>query len=77
MVMEWCGTYQNQVAKIRRQGIHILSYYVSESTLNMPLSGHNTKRNFQTMYGKDARFIKSDNVVELAKTINELFLKGR
>jgi hypothetical protein len=68
---------KNQVAKIRRQGIHILSYYVSGSTCNVLSTGHNTKRNFQTMYGKDARFIRSDNVVELAKTINELFLKGR
>lgn len=73
---------RNQVNKIRRQGIHILSYYIesveraSSGWLFGGGEGHNTKKNFQTMYGKDARFIKSDSVVDLAKTINELFLKG-
>ena len=69
---------RNQVNKIRRQGIHILSYYVQEGQGTSFLGeGHDTKKNFQVMYGRDARFIKSDSVVELAKTINELFLKGQ
>jgi len=69
---------RNQVNKIRRHGIHILSYYVQDEKYNSFLGeGHNTKRNFQVMYGKDARFIHTDSVVELARTINELFLKGQ
>ena len=67
---------KNQVNKIRRQGIHILSYYVQDDSYASLLGdGHNTKRNFQVMYGKDARFIKTNSVVDLAKTINDLFLK--
>lgn len=67
---------RNQVAKIRRCGIHILSYYVqSEQYSSFLGTEHDTKRNFQMMYGKDARFIHTDSVLELAKTINELFLK--
>ena len=65
---------KNQVNKIRRQGIHVLSYYVQDSDY-ISGNGHDTKHNFQIMYGKDARFIKSDSVVDLAKTINDLFLK--
>jgi hypothetical protein len=68
---------RNQVNKIRRQGIHILSYYIQEGHGASFLGeGHDTKKNFQVMYGPDARFIKSDSVIELAKTINELFLKS-
>lgn len=68
---------KNQINKIRRHGVQILSYYIQhETSSDLPLSGgHNTKKNFQMMYGRDAKFIKSDSVVELAKTMNELFLK--
>jgi len=69
---------RNQVNKIRRQGIGILSYYVQVGTGSSFFGGgHNTKKNFQTMYGRDAKFIKTDSIVELAKTMNELFLRGR
>jgi hypothetical protein len=70
---------RNQVNKIRRNGIHILSYYIQDGEYK-PLGiseGHNTKKNFQIMYGRDARYIKSDSVIELAKTINQLFLKSQ
>lgn len=67
---------KSQVKKIRRQGVRVLSYYVQDDAYSSPLGdGHNTRRNFQTMYGKDARFIKTNSVVDLATTINELFLK--
>lgn len=70
---------RTQVNKIRRQGIGILSYYVQDEAANNNFfgSGHNTKKNFQIMYGRDAKFIKTDNIVELAKTMNELFLQGQ
>ncbi len=67
---------RNQIAKIRRCGIRILSYYVQSENYSSFLGNkHDTKRNFQIMYGRDARFIKTDSVAALAKTINELFLQ--
>jgi hypothetical protein len=67
---------KNQVNKIRRQGIHILSYYIQDETCNSWIGdGHNTKKNFQLMYGRDARFLDINSVTALATSINELFLK--
>ena len=69
---------RSQVNKIRKQGVSILSYYVQDGddgSIAWFGEGHNTKRNFQIMYGTDAKFIKPDNIVDLARTINELFLK--
>ena len=69
---------RSQVNKIRKQGIHILSYYVQEGEGSDWLGmGHNTKHNFRIMYGRDAKFIRTDSVVQLAQTINGLFLKGQ
>ena len=72
---------KTQVVKIRNQGVEILAYYVQDggggsSGWVGSDSGHNPKKNFQIMYGRDARFIKTDNIVELANTMNELFLRG-
>jgi hypothetical protein len=35
------------------------------------------RKNFRKMYGKNSKFIDVNSVVELAKTINGLFLKGK
>lgn len=67
---------RNQVAKIRRRGTHILSYYVQNENLNSDEGGHNTKKNFQVMYGRDARFLNVNSVTDLASSINELFLRN-
>lgn len=68
---------KNQIAKIRRSGIRILGYYVDGGPPSLAFQGseHDTKRNFQVMYGRDAKFIKTDDVVGLANTINDLFLR--
>lgn len=69
---------RQQVNKIRNQGISILSYYVEDGRSDSFITQEKSARkNFHIMYGKDARFIQSDSVMELAKTINELFIKGR
>ena len=68
---------RSQVNKIRKQGVNVLSYYVQDEDNQFSSwlgDGHNTKQNFQSMYGKDAKYIKTDSVVDLANTINELFL---
>lgn len=68
---------RSQINKIRRQGVNILSYYVQDgrSVDSFLADGHNTLKNFRTMYGKDARYIDVNSVVDLATTINELFLR--
>jgi nitric oxide reductase activation protein len=65
---------RNQVTKIRRCGINILSYYIQNE--NAALGNHDTKKNFQIMYGKDARFLDITDVTKLALSINNLFLNN-
>ena len=74
---------KTQVDKIRRLGVDILSYFIEdeESPVNM---GKPIKANapiddphrilFRKMYGKNSKFINVNSIVDLAKTINELFL---
>ena len=33
------------------------------------------RKNFRKMYGKSSKFIRVDEITDLAKTLNELFLK--
>ena len=51
------------------KGIKVLSYFIGDS--------YDTERNqkeFITMYGKDAEFIKPTNMMAVAKTMNKKFL---
>lgn len=70
---------RTQVNKIRGLGVEILSYYIeslSDSGVSILFEkSHDTRKNFQIMYGRNAKFIKTDNIEALAKTINEMFLK--
>lgn len=75
-----------QVDKIRRRGVKILSYFIkSDSTsmvYNMNLHQVGVSKNrqltlkqlFDMMYGNDAQFIDVENVTDIARTINKLFL---
>ena len=74
---------KTQVDKIRRLGVEILAYYIEESYEETPkLTPTSQKRlddspsrvQFRKMYGKNAKFIDVNNIVDLAKTINGLFL---
>jgi hypothetical protein len=71
---------KSQVDKIRRNGVEILSYFISDNDMSEvltadPESYHaKLQKNFRKMYGKNAEFIDIENVVDLAKTMNELFL---
>ncbi len=68
---------KGQVDKIRRLGVDILSYYIEDAP-NQFIStdeSRETNRNaFRKMYGKNAQFIDVNSIVDLAKTINGLFL---
>ena len=72
-----------QVDKIRKNGIEILSYFITDDIIgdskikskdNLKLEDSSSYKNFKKMYGKSAKFISPDDVVGLSKTLNELFL---
>ena len=73
---------RQQVNKIRDKGYKILSYFIKEqyeSLYNYNLSSVTTevdkvRKQFKTMYGKDASFINVKNIFDIAKTINKMFL---
>jgi nitric oxide reductase activation protein len=80
---------KTQVNKIRRKGVEILSYFISsDNSANITLfsppvvNGQATyseilKSNFQKMYGRNAKFINVESIVDLARTMNDLFLEKR
>jgi hypothetical protein len=77
---------KTQVDKIRRLGVEILSYYIEEDYLwgdpnvqALQKQKQKTKDDprmvwFRKMYGRNAQFIDVNSIVDLAKTINKLFL---
>ena len=54
---------------LRNNGIKILSYFISEGSYYRDERG-----TFTRMYGKDAAFINPTNMMEVAKTMNKMFL---
>ena len=76
--MPWFNSYggesalnhtKQQVTKMRREGIKVLSYFIGGSHYG------SQKEDFQKMYGKDSQFIDTNNLVSLAKTMNNKFLE--
>jgi len=72
---------KKQVSFIRNKGYKILSYFITDTPDNVDLSNKKNEsylkiRNaFKTMYGKDASFVNVNNIVEISKTMNALFLR--
>ena len=60
-----------QVKAIRKMGVKVLSYFVSDSSY----SSDSEKSNFKKMYGNDAQYIDVQNVLQVAKTMNKKFLE--
>jgi len=60
---------KQQVKKMRKEGIKVISYFIGSSHYD------SQKEAFQTMYGKDSNFIDTNNLVTLAKTMNNKFLE--
>jgi hypothetical protein len=56
---------------IRNNGIKVLSYFITEGDYHYG----DTKGTFTRMYGKDASFINTKNMMEVAKTMNNMFLE--
>lgn len=63
---------KQQVKKIRESGIDVLSYFITDYGTNFEHSSD--WRVFKTMYGNDAKYVNVENMFEVAKTMNELFL---
>jgi hypothetical protein len=74
-----------QVNKMRRKGVEILSYFIVENPFEKPPASifnkvredKDLEKSFKKMYGPSAQFINVNSVVELANTINKLFLSER
>lgn len=63
---------RKQVKKIRDSGIDVLSYFITDYGDNFERSSDWTA--FKQMYGNDAKYVNVENMFEVAKTMNELFL---
>jgi hypothetical protein len=63
---------KQQVKKIRESGIDVLSYFITDYGSNFEHSSD--WRAFKTMYGNDAKYVNVENMFEVAKSMNELFL---
>jgi hypothetical protein len=60
-----------QVDKMRKAGVNVLSYFVSEGNSEWGMS--RAKSAFDTMYGKGAAYIDQANLNELSRSLNQLF----
>ena len=60
---------RKMVKMMKNNGIKILSYFVSDYSYDRE------RDSFKTMYGKDASFINPNNMMEVAKTMNSMFLQ--
>lgn len=77
--MPWFNNYsgegalnhtRQQIVKMRKEGIKVLSYFIGGEYSRDLSSG-----DFKKMYGKDAEYVNTNNVISLAKTMNSKFLE--
>ena len=62
---------KKMVDEIRKQGIKVMSYFVSDSNYDRS----DNLRDFRKMYGKDAEMIDLGSVLQISKTMNKKFLE--
>ena len=63
---------RRQVEKMRKAGIKVLSFFVSDSNYGLDRS----REKHTKMYGKDAVVIDLDNLTQLSLTLNKLFVRN-
>jgi len=63
---------RKQVQKMMAEGIHVLSYFISEYERK---EDHSEVQNFREMYGRESQFINVQDINAIAKTINNKFLE--
>jgi hypothetical protein len=61
---------KRMVKKIKERGIKVMAYYVSEWG-----NSYSGEENFKIMYGEDSRFININDILQISKTLNTLFLQ--
>jgi hypothetical protein len=59
---------KKMVNDMKNKGLKVMSYFISEGNYNHGID------TFKTMYGKDASFINTTNMMDVAKTMNKKFL---
>ena len=64
---------RRQVKKMQGNGLHILSYFITERSRNFETTSD--WQIFKECYGNDAKYVNVENMFEVAKSMNELFLK--
>jgi len=65
---------RKQIKKMQSNGMHILSYFITE--MKSDRFEHSSDwQIFKESYGTDAKYVNVENMFEVAKTMNELFLK--
>jgi len=78
--MPWYGGYygadahkhtRNQVKKMTKEGIKVISYFITGS-YGIKESERNA---FNAMYGKEAQYIDTKKINEVAKSMNRKFLE--
>ena len=62
---------KKQVNKIAQEGYSVLSYFIKSDGFSNPRS----VELFKKMYGKNASFINPNNILQVAKTMNQMFLE--
>ena len=60
-----------QINKMRKAGINVLSYFVHDNYVS-----DRSKTTFISMYGKDAEFIDIQNLTQLTKSLNSVFVRN-
>lgn len=69
---------KSEVEKMRKRGIKILSYYITQKNIrSYDISFIEEKRLFNVMYGKDSRYIPENSIVEIANSLNNLFISDK
>jgi hypothetical protein len=63
-----------QVQEIRKAGIQVLAYYITEFEADIERANKGRQTLFHKMYGRDAVYINTSNVRDIARTLNKLFL---
>jgi hypothetical protein len=64
---------KDQVNEMRKNGLHVISYFVSDRDLNNYYAKECMGK-FKRMYGQDSRFVNVESVTEIANTMNAKFL---
>lgn len=63
-----------QIRKMHERGINVLSYFISDQTPEY-VKQTNSWAIFSRAYGACAKYVESENVMQIAKTMNDLFMK--